>query len=1209
MADDLEDIRKALALNTPGGSSSRPNAVQNYILTPFGKILDALDTDLNLVTQSFRPIATSLNPNLEQVYQEKGFNVTPSDLIEKSLENAPLKKILSPVLGFAANVVLSPTTYLAGIGTLTKAGKLFQKVSSLSDAKQTIKLDSDIARAIAKHYGEKTITPTLINRAVKEAKAFSVASLSQQTKMGHRALINIGVPFTKSEIPALKSELFFRGVEKSTDLLKSNKSTAKVGEAFTRMFSTSSGNAKFDRIRQSLVGLLKYNIEDVRTFGTKTGKLIDKVSKEYGISRDDAFRMLTDIAENPFRGDISAKNFLDTFGPQIEKQVVNLQPIEKIINDLPGIQSVTMDERQKLFNNLLRIAKEKQAGFDVFTVGFRQLPEDVRSVFIKEWTEGIGIKFANDIKQGIVQFADFRTVFKAYDRGINYKGIKIEAGEEAALYALVGKDEYLRLKNKTVELARVAKALAVPSEVQGSAEWSQLLDVVHRVRGHVDQGFTTAYTLFKNSPDYLKEISPRLHKLMILIDSKSEWKITSLTEQFHVPLALATKYPKLFDLAQNVRKFMQENLQLEQQAGVSVAEFIGDISYIPHIPTKEVRQLLAKNYGDFSDGVREWNRDHQNTLMRKYFRNINSRAVEELFNTGEITARQRKVLLGKRGLEHSERLQKKFKWSDAKTAKLYKYLTVTEVNAMAKRGDLKLLGPGVKIERFFEENPASQILIRGIRGAKARTSMDFYDAASGFGKWHNINDPLPEGMSFVKNEKANPLAEARTSTKLVKGQKVVITERMIFDKGIAKHIDKLHESLVLPPDLHPLLKVYDGMQSEWKAWTLSIFPAYHIRNFVGNLWNNYLAGIHTPEPYMKALNIQRGKNITITLGSGQKLNSKQIYELAAKNDLLRTGQFWGDIREYYEAELTTGLKKYYGKYVRPPVGWGLKVGNYVENNSKLALFIRRLEEGHSVESAAMEVRKYLFDYTNLTTAEREGLRRLFPFYSWTRFNVPLQLEALLTHPARLMTVAKAKNAIESNYDGVPEERLLPDYYVQNFPVRVRYDKGSGQFQYLMLNNWLPAADIDKIFDPVTWVKNQITPLLKEPAQQMLNRDAFTNREIDRGDEYQTIKILGMNLNLPARQAHAIKNIRLISELDKLSDTETPISERAGRLISGKLYGFNEEQQRKYEKLSYREKKSQLRSMIHKAREKGNLSEEKRLTKKLEELREKHSSKI
>lgn len=1203
-SNDLDSIKKALATSSQQAqtelgtySPPQPSGLQKYVLTPFGKILDVLDTDLNLVTKGLEPIVTAMNPSLKSVYDEKGFNVMPSDLIEKSLENTPARKILSPILGFAANVALSPTTYLAGVGTLTKAGKLFKRVASIAESGKAIELDSKLALEIGAHYGESTVTPALINRAVKEAKTVTVASLDQQAKMGQRALINIGVPFTKSEVPLLRSELFFRGVEKSKDIFKES----KVGEVFNNIFSTSSGNPKFDSFRQSIVGLLKYRIEGDKEIGARTGKLVNQITKQTGLSRDEVFKWVTDIPET-FRGEVSADAILNTYDKNITKQLVDGTNIEKVVDNLPGVQSMVMDEKGKLFRALMRNAKERQAGFDVFNVGFMQLPSDVRDVFVKEWTNGIGIKFAKDIKKGIVQYANFPQVIEAFNKGIKFKGVKLDPGEDAALFALVGKDEYLRLRGTEAKLAETNKALRVPASLPGSTEGAQLRDITHRVRAHIDQGFTTSYTLFRNSPEYLKSISPRMYKLMDKIDSTPEWKITSLVDQYKVPLNLAKSNPELFNMAEQHRMYFQNQLQRELDAGVPVREWVGDFNYIPHVPTKEVRDLLGKKYGEFSGGARQWNMDHQSTLQRK-LRNINSRVVEEFFNTGEITKVQRKSLLGPDGLDYAERLQKTKKWSDAKVSQLYKFLTVSQSNALAQRGELKILGAGVKVDRFFEDNPASQILVRGIRGEKAITSIDFYDGAKNFGTWHPINEALPEGKVFTKNEKANPLAAVKNQ--FING--VNVPSRLIFDKGIAKHIDALHTALTLPPELHPFLKVYDGVQAEWKAWTLAIFPAYHIRNVVGNLWNNYLGGIHTPDPYLKALAMQQKKNIFIELGAGGKMSSKQVLSEANKAGILNVGQYFGDIEDFFKAELKEGIGKYYKKG-RTPVAWGLKGGNYLENNAKLAMFIRRLEEGYSIPDAAMEVKKYLFDYSDLTVSERDVLRRVFPFYSWTRKNVPLQLEALVTHPARLMTVAKAKNVMESNYDGVPDERLLPDYYTQNFPIRVRYDTDTKQFQYLLLNNWLPAADIDKIFDPVTWAKNQLTPLLKEPIQQIANRDFFTNREIDKGDEYQTLKIFNMNLNLPARQIHALKNIRLLNELDKYSKPGTT-EEKVGQLFTGKVYSLDENKQRKFLKIEFKDRKNVLRSALKKAIANDNTSEQERIHNELQKLSEEKSSKL
>ena len=36
------------------------------------------------------------------------------------------------------------------------------------------------------------------------------------------------------------------------------------------------------------------------------------------------------------------------------------------------------------------------------------------------------------------------------------------------------------------------------------------------------------------------------------------------------------------------------------------------------------------------------------------------------------------------------------------------------------------------------------------------------------------------------------------------------------------------------------LEQYDDLTRWWKSWTLSIFPSYHIRNAVGNTWNNFV---------------------------------------------------------------------------------------------------------------------------------------------------------------------------------------------------------------------------------------------------------------------------------------------------------------------------------------------------------------------------------
>lgn len=1209
MADELDAVRAALAASPVAEPEiPRKNFVNRYVLTPLGQTLDVLDTDLNLVTNAIRPLVTGINPNLNEVYDSapKKFgmpNVVPSDLVEKALERSPARKVLAPVLGFALDIAASPSTYIAGVGVLSKEGKLLQKVKSLSEAGQSIGLESKLAEEIAAHYGEKA-TPALIGRVVKQAKALGdVPSLEAQAKMGQRALINIGIPFTRVEVPFIKSQLFFRGLDQAGNYLKDSKPV----KAFNKLFSTSSGNPVFDTKRLEFLGLARLRKDDVEKFAITFGQEAEKAAKEYGLDRNEFLKMITDIAENPYRGDISAKSMLQTFTDQINNKVIEGIPVERIIRSLPGVDSMVMDERMNLQRSLLRTMKERAAGFDVTTAGFLQLPNNVRNIFVKEWTEGLGIKFARDVKQGSAQYADFAKVFDAYHRGIKFKDVKLGPGLDAGMFALVGHSEYLRMLKHEGEYAKLAKALAIPSGV--GTEAASMRDVVGRLVAHIDQGFSTSYSLYHAAPKYLEKVSPRMYKLQQLIDSNHEWKIKGLVEQFGIPINLAKKYPKAFDMAQKSRIFMQNQLQLEQLAGVPISQFIGDISYIPHVPTEEARKLLEKHYGDMYKGAaRDWNIDHLSTLARQ-FKVVNKKKVEEFFNTGLIGKAQRKALLGGNASDFVEHLIESGRMAEAKANELYHFLTVDEVNSLSKLGKLNLL-PGVKLDKFFEENPAQQILVRGIRGEKARTAADFYEAVEQFGKWHDNSGFAPEGMKFLTNESANPLA-AKTREVIVKipgGGKKVIKQSLAFDEGIANQIDLVHKALALPPGSHPILNIFDSIQNEWKAWTLSIFPSYHTRNFIGNIWNNYLAGIHTPEPYLKALEIQRGKGKILT-GAGQTLKAEEVIELARRNNILNMGQYFGDIERYFEADVSEGIAKVYKNKVKAVPQFGLRLGNHVQNNANMALFIRRLEEGFSAADAAQEVRKFQFDYHNITPFERNVLKRVLPFYSWTRFNIPLQLEAAFTHPQRLLAVAKGRNVLESNYDGVPDERLLPDYYVQNFPIRVRYDHTRKQYEYFLLNSWLPAADIDKIFDPVTYIKNQLTPLLKEPIQQIANRDFFTNREIDTGDNYDTLTIFGKKVSLPARDIHVLKNFRILTELDRLASPDLSTSGKVAKVLTGKLYPLNEDKERRNRNIEFQERRKNLKSELRRARKDNNEGEVKRILNRLRQISEKRAEEV
>jgi hypothetical protein len=73
-----------------------------------------------------------------------------------------------------------------------------------------------------------------------------------------------------------------------------------------------------------------------------------------------------------------------------------------------------------------------------------------------------------------------------------------------------------------------------------------------------------------------------------------------------------------------------------------------------------------------------------------------------------------------------------------------------------------------------------------------------------------------------------------------------------------------------------------------------------------------------------------------------------------------------------------------------------------EDWMRLSIFYDRLMKGDTLEDATAFVTKFLFEYMpeGKTGFEKDYMRRMIPFYTYLRGNVPLQLESLVTQPGK-----------------------------------------------------------------------------------------------------------------------------------------------------------------------------------------------------------------
>ena len=408
----------------------------------------------------------------------------------------------------------------------------------------------------------------------------------------------------------------------------------------------------------------------------------------------------------------------------------------------------------------------------------------------------------------------------------------------------------------------------------------------------------------------------------------------------------------------------------------------------------------------------------------------------------------------------------------------------------------------------FQDNAAIAYAKRALGSAKAVTSKEFFDSVKQFA--------ISDGTDIV----AVPV-------------KVKSLDGLKFAPDVARQIDQYYTK-VKPEELGKALKAFDSVQNWWKAQAL-LGPSYHTRNFVGNMWNNFLAGIVDPRVYVDAGKLQQGKSIEFTDDIGRMWNNDRIIKAAKQSGVINDGWYAKDIDVALTSDIAGGswnpLKQNFGLFRA-----NRALGTASENNARIAHFISKLREGDTIENAAASVKKYLFDYGELTEIEKGVFKRLIPFYTWTRKNIPLQMKKLFQEPEKFAAISKATKAIESGVEK-PDERYLGDYIKNNVGVRVGTDK-EGNTLYFLMGNWLPAAQaIDFLSQPIENFVQSVSPFIKTPIETWSNQSSYFKDSFGKPskiERYPKENQSFLGFTMRKKVVNILKNIRVLNELDKLN---------------------------------------------------------------------------
>lgn len=276
------------------------------------------------------------------------------------------------------------------------------------------------------------------------------------------------------------------------------------------------------------------------------------------------------------------------------------------------------------------------------------------------------------------------------------------------------------------------------------------------------------------------------------------------------------------------------------------------------------------------------------------------------------------------------------------------------------------------------------------------------------------------------------------------------------------------------------MKLADKMLNHWKLLNTVVNPGFHIQNAFSNAFQSFLgvgADAFNPAKIKRAYAVLSTKDPKqfLTL-NGKKYSYKQLADIIKEYKVVDN--------TFFKEEMSAGMYEFL------PYKAGAKVGSAIEGTQRVNLFLSLLDQGKSYEEAVEGVNKFLFDYSELTEFEKGTMRRILPFYTFMRKNVPLMLEQMfLEQPNTFNTLDKAFTNIEKmNEDYVDENHRNPfrqDYIQLPFNI---------EGQSYGIANQLPYNQLERVLD-INKLAGQMNPLIKTPFEIIKGKSFYTGMEL------------------------------------------------------------------------------------------------------------------
>jgi hypothetical protein len=321
--------------------------------------------------------------------------------------------------------------------------------------------------------------------------------------------------------------------------------------------------------------------------------------------------------------------------------------------------------------------------------------------------------------------------------------------------------------------------------------------------------------------------------------------------------------------------------------------------------------------------------------------------------------------------------------------------------------------------------------------------------------------------------------------------------------------------------MRSFLSMFDHVNNWMKGW-LTSSSGFQIRNVMGGMFNNWLADAEVIKSMRGMGNLLR-KSYTTESKASLTAAERVQWDVINRLGIMRSGVFHEEfatglehaslnplagIRNPDKAFLLPYTTRKLGENVTEPMlrgslAWdrlnkAVTSGRIVlEDGTRIAGWdqvtaanadrvTQAVMDSSLADQILADVSKYHFDYTDLSGFERNVAKRIIPFYTWTRKNVPLQLEAIFTDPGK--AILRYQTVARNLQLGTDEENIVPSYFGEQQMTRLPWTSG-GQQMYGTID--LPFKDLFRITDPGQMLAN-VNPLIKTPIEMWAGKQFFSD---------------------------------------------------------------------------------------------------------------------